>query len=944
MDLATGPMGSLLLKLGEVAMDEYKLQNGVKRNVEDLRTELASMQSALRKVGDVPSEQLDEQVKLWAHDVRELSYDAEDIIDAFMVRVEQRHDDDDDRPATGCSKVLLEKVTAGCLKIKKGRTRHDIAGEIKDIMDRVREAAARRDRYKMDSLVVRSDNSLSHRAATVVDPRLSALYRSDAELVGVRKAKEELMDLLTVDDGSSNQHLKVISVVGLGGLGKTTLAKAVFNKLQVRFDCTAFVSVSRNPDLRKVLNDMLYELDKGKYRDIHSLIRDEKQLIDELREFLETKRYLIVIDDIWDIPSWRIIRNALVENYCGSRIITTTRDFDIAELVGVSYKQKILTPESSKVLFYRRIFGHEYKCPEQFAEISEMILKKCGGVPLAIITIASLLAVSSKRRNTTEWYKVYSSIGSGLGNSNDVKDMRMILSLSYYGLPPHIRTCLLHLSIFPEDYRIMKCRSIRMWIAEGIIQHEKDGDNLFEVGESCFNELINRSLIQPSIDDDGKLRYCRMHDMILDLVRSLSCEQNFVTLLGDIEQHTYSSKARRLSLHNSSKKSYLIANTNQKMSQVRSLTIFGISGINLVPSLLTFQVLRVLDLECYILGESCHFLLRHVWKLVHLRYLRLDSCGYDSELLDGIERLKFLQTLVLTRSTVRLPSTLVKLRQLMFLHVDSSTVLPDGIGNLTSLEELSSVDMNKSPTFAQELRNLTKLRELKIWSSEMDEALKEVFIESLCSLHKIQTLKVFSYDDSLDFMGERWMPSGNLRRFLVGEGTSRFSRLPACIKRKPCHLTNLSVLSINLEELQQEDLKALGRLPSLRSLSMFVNKSDQFLIIGDEEFHCLISFTLWSDMFRVKFQHGAMPMVQVLNLHFHVRYTKDGGNGNFSFGLENLLSLERVSVVLSRSNAREAEIEEAETALRRTIQSHPNHPTIQIKGVTNTPIVAARLV
>ncbi|EAZ08771.1 hypothetical protein OsI_31034 [Oryza sativa Indica Group] len=598
MDSATGAMGNLLLKLGELAMDEYKLQKGVKRNVEALRRELESMQAALRKVGDVPSDQLDEQVELWARDVRELSYDADDVLDTFMVRV--RVDDDNHG-----SKGMVNKVAAGFLG-KAAKMRHDIADEIKGIMERAREVTARRD-------------------------------RDEAELVGIDEASDELMNALATET--------VVSVVGGGGLGKTTLARAVCNRLKPQFDCTAFVSVSSAPDIKKVFKDMLLELDKTKNKDIHNLVRDEKQLIDELRDFIQNKRfpharrYIIVIDDIWDIASWSAIRCALVENNDGSTIIATTRDFDIAEQIGSPHKLKTLPPKSSKKLFYGRIFGSEDKCPQELVEVSGKILKKCSDVPLAIITIAIVLART--RNMAEEWYKVYNSIGYGLGNNHDMKNMRKILSLSYHNLPSHLRTCLLYLSIFPEDYEIERSRLIRMWISEGFIHPEKDGDNLFELADSYFNELINRSLIQPSGYVSGMLHSCRVHDMIHDLIRSLSSKENFVTVLdGILQQTSPASKVRRLSLQNN-KLENSTAQTNLKMSQVRSLSIFSSSGVSLLPSLSSFQVLRVLDLENCYLTEGCHLDLRHVCNLFHLRYLRLYECNFDRELLKEIEKLSF---------------------------------------------------------------------------------------------------------------------------------------------------------------------------------------------------------------------------------------------------------------------------------------------------------------
>lgn len=211
--------------------------------------------------------------------------------------------------------------------------------------------------------------------------------------------------------------------------------------------------------------------------------------------------------------------------------------------------------ESSKILSHTRIFESEDRCPEQLSKLSEKILKKCGGVPLAIITIASLLANTSQ--DITKWEEIYNAIGSGLSSSNDIhNNMRKILSLSYYDLSSNVKTCLLYLSIYPEDYEITRDRLIWRWIAEGFIQPQENIDDLFELGEGYFNELINRSLVQPvcHIDSDGMTYGCRVHDMILDLICSLAREENFVTILKNSEHNSVSlrTKHRRLSLRNTS--------------------------------------------------------------------------------------------------------------------------------------------------------------------------------------------------------------------------------------------------------------------------------------------------------------------------------------------------------------------------------------------------------
>ncbi|KAF7046769.1 hypothetical protein CFC21_055770 [Triticum aestivum] len=485
MDLATGAMGSLLLKLGQLLKEEYKLQTGVKEDVEYLERELKSMHAALRKVGDVPRDQLDEQVKLWANEVRDLSFIMEDIVDKFLVRVEGVE------PAIKPRKLKKVMKKMGNL-FSKSKTRHEISDEIKDIKLRVKEAADRRDRYRVHDMVT------NLAGPTTVDPHLLALFKHQKELVGIDDSLNDLTKKMGDGDFDVSKQLKILSIFGFGGLGKTTLAKAMYDKLKAQFDCSAFVPVGQNPSLKKLLNDILFGIDKLKHRDSTLLSWDERQLIDELRLLLENQRYLIVIDDIWDKKTCELVKSALVCNNCGSRIITTTRILEVATMASEVYKLQPLSLDLSKDLFHRRLSCAAIEWHNHLpAEVYDKILHKCGGVPLAIITIASLLV----SKYVKLWSKVYTSIGFGHEENEDVENTRKILLFSYYDLPCHLKTCLLYLSIYPEDHLIEKDSLIWKWVSEGFI-HEEPGVGLFEIGERYFNELVNKSMIMPVEEDE----------------------------------------------------------------------------------------------------------------------------------------------------------------------------------------------------------------------------------------------------------------------------------------------------------------------------------------------------------------------------------------------------------------------------------------------------------
>ncbi|EMS53189.1 Disease resistance RPP13-like protein 4 [Triticum urartu] len=924
MEVAMLAIRPLLPKLGSLLAGEFTLEKRVRKGIDTLNRELKLMHAALGKVAKVPPDQLDEGVKIWAGMVRDLAYHMEDIVDTFMVRVYDGSSNPKNRV-----KKLLKKT--GRL-FSKGKDHHRISDALKQAVARAEQLAEQRQRYEVETPDTGPGISIG--------PRIKAMYTDVTELIGIEEPREELINMLLQGDDWSNNPLKTVSIVGFGGLGKTTLAKTVYDKIKVKFDCRAFVSVSQNPDIKKILKDILFGLDKDKYAKIYNVSREASHLIDELIEFLNDKRYLIIIDDIWDEESWEIIKLSFFKKSLGSRLITTTRNVNVAKACCTStddiYRMKPLCDDVSRRLFCKRVFSPSEGCPHELLEVSQHILKKCGGIPLAIITIASLLANNHRMKTKDHWDAVLNSIGRGLTEDRNVKEMKKILLFSYYDLPSYLKPCLLYLSIFPEDHLIMRRQLILKWISEGIVYSEEEETSLYELGDSYFNELVNRSMIQPiGIDEEEKVEACRVHDMVLDLICSLASEENFVTILNGTKRiiPDSQSKVRRLSIQNSNVEVATIS-----MAQVRSISIFTNDNVDQPYKVSSCPVLRVSDLEYCPSPDT--------WNFLHLRLLRLKGHGVK-ELPMEIGKLLFLQVLDISETSIKeIPSSIVALGRLMYLHLGSGVKLPSGVGNLTSLEVLMGLTVGKTRGssdscnhhLVKELCNLTKLRVLHLYWGVLDESIAKTLVESLSNLHRLQVLEIFGGKGGhVNLMHDGWVPSQQLRRVFIMDCS--FWTLPAWIN--PSSLPLLSYLVITLSKVRPEDIPLLGMLPALRHLSLSVDGygSRPGLVVTEMEksvvtadaFPCVEVCCFHGIVIAPsKFPRGAAPRLKGLHFWFPARWIVRGDN-DLSMG--HLPSLKEVWVCLLHRQASDEVVEEADAALRAAAEDHPNRPVIKINRI-----------
>nr|UBY07001.1 NBS-LRR disease resistance protein [Dasypyrum villosum] len=654
--------------------------------------------------------------------------------------------------------------------------------------------------------------------------------------------------------------------------------------------------------------------------------------------------YLIIIDDIWSISAWSATKYAFPDNDFSSRIIATTRIVDVARSCcldgnGRMYEIEALSDLHSQRLFFKRIFGTEGHCPVVLKQVSNKILKKCGGLPLAIICISSLLATKPMVKD--EWERVRRSIGSALDKGRSLDGMNSILSLSYNDLSLNLKTCLLYLSLYPEDYVIERDILVRRWIAEGFISEER-GQSKQEVAENHFYELINKSMVQPvEIGYDGKARACQVHDMMLELIISKSVEDNFITLAGhgqtDLVNHH--GLIRRLSVQHIDQEIASIL-ANEDLSHVRSLTVTASTCIKHLPMLVRFEALRVLEFQ------NCESLNKYdmdgIDKLFQLKYLSFRATDM-SKLPSGIVKLYGLETLDIRNTQIEeLPTGIIQLGKLQHLLTarypgpHGEIKLPNGIGNMRNLQVISGFNIIKSPLRAvEELGNLNRLKELHLQldggGSPEYKRHEEMLFSSLCKLVtcKLQSLWIYSPDSTPIQFLDSWSPLPyNLQTFWMT--TSYY--LPKMPKWIVPALTSLSYLNINLIDATEDDLRMLGEMPALLSLSITFNtfQKERFTVHGIA-FPCLKELYLicWESAIYLTFEEGALPKLEKLVVPFNVSVAEEYG---FYLDLGHLPCLrDAIFTLCNYVGTSSVSCSAAAAAIRNEANCHPNRPRLSIR-------------
>ncbi|KAI3459100.1 hypothetical protein Pfo_015763 [Paulownia fortunei] len=518
-----------------------------------------------------------------------------------------------------------------------------------------------------------------------------------------------------------SSKLQVIPITGMGGIGKTTLARNAYDDpLTIQyFDIRVWITISQDYSAQEILSSLLVSMKV--YNE--EISRRSNELIEEkVYKSLKGKRYLIVMDDMWSTKAWDDVRKIFPDDGNGSRIMLTTRLSDVAAYADSSsplHEMRFMDADQSWNLLWQKVFTHE-DCPPELEVIGKEIARSCRGLPLAIVVVAGLLST------------VIVATKDG--------QLAKILSLSYTHLPHHLRPCFLYMGGFPEDHEIHVSQLIKIWIAEGFMKRSVS-KSCEEAAEEYLEDLVKRSLVLVTKrKSNGKIKSCSVHDLLLDLcIRKAQAEKFLLHVrdryVGDVLLESIKNQ-RRICIAHSDQNFF----ANIYGPSIRAIICFH-GRANTLASLGNFRLLRVLDVV-YVDVKS---LPDEVFELFHLRYLAFD---YPMNIPAAISNLQNLQTLIIRSTSVLLPSQIWRMPQLRHLVSFYFDYLPNPEGATFALENLQTLSAATNFLCNERiLKMIPNLKKLGIIYFGVEYG-KDYHLHNLVCLHQLEKLKLKIYGSS----------------------------------------------------------------------------------------------------------------------------------------------------------------------------------------------------
>ncbi|KAG2671099.1 hypothetical protein I3760_14G117900 [Carya illinoinensis] len=784
---------------------------------------LYKLKNVLLSVGAVLEDAEDKQVtnssvKTWLDDLKDAVYHAEDVLDQLATKTLQSKLDAEF--GTNIASKVRDSILTHFFKNKKQR--------IETVLGRLENLANLPN--VMSLLQASTDGWKASERSTIS-------VVEDSKICGRNDDKDEIINKLLHDDASDNE-IGVIAIVGMGGMGKTTLAKLVYNdeKVQKHFDLVAWICVSEEFEMFKVTKTILEALPPSSTSDIQDLNRLQRQV----NERLMKKKFLLVLDDVWNrnYADWEILSSAFKSGAQGSRIIVTTRDLGVASAMRAfaTHHLKKLQEEYCWELFARHAFHDaNSNMNSEFEALGRQIVEKCKGLPLAIKLIGALLR---GKVDVSVWDSVLNS--EIWSPSNQEIRILPALRLSYKHLPSYIKRCFAYCSVFPKDYSFKKDQLVLLWMAEGLLG-EIENKTMEEVGNDYFVTLVSRSLFQKSSEDETSFQ---MHDLINDLAKFVSGEFTF-RLEVDSRSQRNVNKTRHVSYAIEFYENFKKFEALQEATQLRTFLalkspLFGClyTTKKLLRDLLPMlSCLRVLSLSNY---RRMYELPESIGKITQLRYLDISHCRGLGRLPDSLCKLYNLQTLKLSGCDrlKTLPRDMHKLVNLRHLDLTETPIIetPIHMGKLKCLQTLTKFVVSKRTGCS--IRELGKLANLRGALSILDLENVESFVDAQgACLSRKKNLKELELNwkagsnteisESQRGVLNGLQPHRNLKSLTIngymGESFPDWVGDDSLPYVTSIHLENCKYCC---------SLPALGQLPSLQNLSIV--GFDGIVAVGEE--------------------------------------------------------------------------------------------------------------
>ncbi|KAL4567586.1 hypothetical protein LXL04_023174 [Taraxacum kok-saghyz] len=685
-------------KLASEALKKLARSKGIDSELEKLKRSLIHIKALLNDAAQ--KEISDEAVKEWLNGLQHLAYDIDDVLDDLATEAMRR---ELTKESEGSTSMVRKLIPTCCTNFSLSSR---MQGKLDDIARKLQELVEEKDKL---GLTVKGES-----LKPMNNRRLQTCLIDASSIVGREGDKDALLHKLLGDE-PTDKHYTIVPIVGMGGLGKTTLTRLLYEEMQGNdhFELMAWVCVSDEFDILNISKIIFQAIGGGNQE-----FKDLNLLQMALKEKISKKRFLIVLDDVWSesYTDWEILERPFLAGAHGSKVIITTRKMSLLTKLGYDqpYSLSVLSHDNALSLFCQHALGESnFNSYPALKPHGEGIVGKCDGLPLALIALGRLLRT---KIGEEEWKEVlYSEIWE-LGKRDEISPA---LRLSYNDLSVPLKLLFSYCSLFPKDYVFDKEELVLLWMAEGFLQQSSTSKSMERLGLEYFEELSLRSFFQQAPNDKSLFV---MHDLMNDLATSVAGEF-FSRLDIDMKNNDRKDKAlekyrhmsfvceeymtfQRFSAIKGAKnlRTFLAVSLGVKESWQR----FWISNKVLVDLLHELPLLRVLNLSHLSISEVPEF----IGSLKHLRYLNLSRTDIK-HLPDNICNLSTLQTLIVfgCHKLEKLPNNFSKLKNLRHLDVGDTRSLkkmPLGIGELKSLRTLSKIIIEGENGFS-----ITDLKDLK---------------------------------------------------------------------------------------------------------------------------------------------------------------------------------------------------------------------------------------